>query len=38
MFARLRILWSAEGGFTAIEYGLIAAFGLIAMGELVSKL
>ena len=38
MFARLRSLWSADGGFSAIEYGLIAAFGLIAVGELISKL
>jgi Flp pilus assembly pilin Flp len=38
MLARLRSLLSAEGGFSAIEYGLIAAFGLIAMGELISKL
>lgn len=38
MFARLRSLWSAEGGFSAIEYGLIAAFGLAVVGALVSKL
>ena len=38
MFARLRMLWSAEGGFTAIEYGLFAAFGLIVAGALVSNL
>jgi Flp pilus assembly pilin Flp len=26
-----------EGGFTAIEYGLAAAFGLILMGQLASQ-
>ena len=38
MFARLISLLRAEGGFTAIEYGLAAAFGLIAVGELIAKL
>ena len=38
MFAKLRSLWSADGGFTAIEYGLVAAFSLIAVGQLVAKL
>jgi len=38
MIARLISLLRAEGGFTAIEYGLAAAFGLIAVGELIAKL
>jgi Flp pilus assembly pilin Flp len=38
MFVILRSLWRAEGGFSAIEYGLIAACGLIAVGQLISKL
>jgi Flp pilus assembly pilin Flp len=34
MIAKLTALWNDENGFTAIEYGLIAAIALIAVGQL----
>ena len=34
MIAKLTALLSDENGFTAIEYGLIAAIALIAVGQL----
>jgi Flp pilus assembly pilin Flp len=37
MFGVFITIWRNEDGFTAIEYGLAAAFGLILMGQLASQ-